>query len=151
MASKFDNPNSFRTWGNDRITESTKRIAQVVESVVQEGAMTMREITMNQGTNNEWEKDWPSRAHGRKSGSTKARYDTGEMLNSIQSTMTDVSPTHVSGEFGWLYNQQDYFIYQDRGFNHYRKHEWIYGMEALGSAFTHAVYILKTRLSEAFK
>lgn len=151
MASRFDDPNSFRTWGEDRINGATKQIAEAVSVAVTDGASVMKQNIMTRGTNRDWGKDWPSRAHGRKSGSTTARYDTGEMVNSVQSTMTDVSPSHVSGEFGWLYNQQDYFIYQDYGFVHHLSHQAIPAVNALRDAYTHAIEKVKQELSKAFK
>lgn len=149
--SSSSKPEDFERWASAKIGDTQTTLKNIVDVAVTEGATAMREITLNNGTNNDWGAFWPSRAFGRKSSSTRARVDTGEMLNSIDSKILDSSPTKASGEFGWTKNQQEYFIYQDQGFRHWITGEWIYGMEALRNAYSHSVYVLQTELRKAFK
>jgi hypothetical protein len=151
MARSTSDPNQFGEWLKANMDDVGVNINLVVDEAVTDGAVVMREIIMSTGTNKDWGSSWPSRAFGRKSSSTEARYDTGEMLNSVKSAMLEVSPRKSSGVFGWLNNQQDYFIYQDKGFTHWISGDKIPAMNALREGYSHAISIVEKRLKEIFK
>lgn len=61
------------------------------------------------------------------------RVDTGLMLRSVK-YRTEISNTKIVGEFGWLDNQEPYFLLQDDGFDHILAGKHIPGMMALADA-----------------
>ena len=70
-------------------------------------------------------------ATGTKSG--PGRVDTTLMIQSVK-YRTEISNGSIVGEFGWLENQEMYFLYQDKGFTHWLSGEMIPGMMALMDA-----------------
>lgn len=149
MASRFDDPNQFARRLNGRIDAAGSTIQEAVQDAIDAGALTMRDNIMTRGTNKEWGSSWPSRAFGRKDRSTKARFDTGEMRDSVKARLLVSTKRRASGEFGWLDNQQDYFLYQDQGFTH-RNGAVIPAMNALRDARTEAIKVVKQRIRRIF-
>ena len=150
MVSKKFNVRDFSNWADRSADEVSVTAQAILESTISEAAFLMRETIMTKGTNKDWGRSWPSRAQGRKSRSTEARFDTGEMRDSVQSNVLRSSKNFVSGEFGWLNNQQKYFKLQDKGFTH-RNGAEIPAMNALRDAFTYAVTTVQDRLKAAFR
>jgi hypothetical protein len=150
MPSQKFNVAAFSNWANRTPDEVSSTAQTIVTNTIQESAFLMRETIMTTGTNKDWGKSWPSRAQGRKSSSGPARFDTGEMRDSVDSQIIRSSRRIVSGEFGWLRNQQDYFIYQDKGFTHFGG-AVIPAMNALRDAFTYAVTTIDSELKKAFR
>jgi hypothetical protein len=140
----------FANWADRSADEVSSTAQTILESTIDEAAFLMRETIMTKGTNKDWGRSWPSRAQGRKSRSTEARFDTGEMRDSVQSNVLRSSRSFVSGEFGWIRNQQDYFLHQDMGFTH-RNGAEIEPMNALRDAFTYAVTTVNDKLKKAFR
>lgn len=70
-------------------------------------------------------------ATGTKSG--PGRYETGNMIRSVKYRV-EISNGAIVGEFGWLDNQEMYFLYQDHGFVHWLSGDMIPGMMALMDA-----------------
>jgi hypothetical protein len=151
MVSRIDDPNNFGRWAETKIGSTESMVKNIVDTGITEGASVMREIISNQGTNRDWGASWPSRAQGRKSGSTKARFDTGQMLNAVDSKIVESSPGRAVGEFGWLNEQEKYFIYQDNGFEHWISHDSIPAMNALRNAYTYAIYVVETEIQKVFR
>jgi len=151
MASRIDDPNNFGRWAETKIGSSESMVKNIVDTAVTEGASVMREIISNQGTNKDWGSSWPSRAQGRKSSSGIGRIDTGEMLKSVDSKIVQSGKGRTVGEFGWLNNQEEYFIYQDKGFRHWISGESIPAMNALRNAYTYAVYIVEAEIKKVFR
>lgn len=150
MASKTFDVRKFDNWANRSLSEMSSVAKVIVEDAVVEGASVMRDHIMTRGTDKQWGGFWPSRAQGRKDHSTSARFDTGEMRDSVESQMLTITNARVVGEFGWLKNQQEYFQYQEKGFTH-RNGQVIPAMNALRDAFTYAVNKVETELGKAFK
>ena len=149
MASTFDDPNKLARMLNGKIDKAGSTIQQAVELAIEAGALNMRETIMTTGTDKDWGKSWPSRAQGRKSRSTEARFDTGEMRDSVQSKLLVSTKQRASGEFGWLENQQKYFRFQNEGFEH-RNGALIPAMNALRDARTYAISIVKDEIRKMF-
>ena len=70
-------------------------------------------------------------ATGTKSG--PGRVDTGDMIQSVKYRV-EISNGAIVGEFGWLDNQEMYFLYQEHGFTHWLSGDMIPGMMALMDA-----------------
>lgn len=149
MPSKTFDVRAFENWSNRTLTQRSEVAKSIVENAISEGEFLMKETIMTKGTNKIWASSWPSRAFGRKDRSTEARFDTGEMRDSVESRLVTVTKARVVGEFGWLNNQQDYFIYQDQGFTH-RNGQVIPAMNALRDAFTYVTTNVKNELGKAF-
>lgn len=149
MASRFDDPNKLARMLNGKIDKAGSTIQETVEEAIQAGAFLMQETIMTKGTNKQWSGFWPSRAQGRKDRSTTARFDTGEMRDSVQSRLLVSTKRRASGEFGWLTNQEDYFVYQDKGFTH-RNGQIIPAMNALRDARSYAISVVKQRMKRMF-
>lgn len=149
MVSRFDDPNEFARRLNGKIDKAGSTIQEAVQIAIDAGASNMRENIMTRGTNKEWSSSWPSRAYGRKSRSTEARFDTGEMRDSVTSRLLVSTKNRSAGEFGWLDNQEDYFKYQDKGFTH-RNGAVIPAMNALRDARTYAISIVKEQIKRIF-
>jgi len=150
MPSKTFNINQFENWANRNVNEIQKVAESIVQDAIIDGASVMREHIMTRGTNKEWGSFWPSRAQGRKSRSTEARFDTGEMRDAVDSQMLRSSRSFVAGEFGWINKEEDYFRYQEKGFTH-RNGAVIPAMNALRDAFTYTVNRVESKLRGAFK
>lgn len=151
MVSRIDDPNNFGRWAETKIGSTESMVKNIVDTGITEGASVMREIISNQGTNKDWGASWPSRAQGRKSSSGVGRIDTGEMLKSVDSKIIQSSGGRTVGEFGWLNNQQDYFLYQDNSFRHWITGQTIPAMNALRNAYTYAVYVVETEIQKVFR
>lgn len=150
MASKTFDVKAFENWSNRSMSEMSSMAERIVEDAIVDGADVMRNNIMTRGTDKQWGGFWPSRAQGRKDHSTSARFDTGEMRDSVESEMLIRSRARVVGQFGWLKNQQEYFQYQEKGFNH-RNGQVIPAMNALRDAFTYATNKVESELRKAFK
>lgn len=147
----------FKKWLGDAVKDVERAANSAVEAAVDAGQQSMTELIMSRGTNKSWNKSWPSRAGGRRSASTQARYETGQMVESVNSAFHATSvngrgSAKASGEYGWLNNQQDYFRYQEQGFTHYKSGEAIPAMNALRDSFIEAQNALKAELKrQGFK
>ena len=147
----------FEYWLDNAVEDVQMAANSAVEAAVETGQQSMTELIMSRGTNKQWSRPWPSRNGGRRSGSTEARYDTGEMVNSVTSYFDGISldsfgNDSASGEYGWLGNQQEYFRYQEEGFTHYRSGEAIPAMNALRDSYVEAQNALKAELKrQGFK
>jgi hypothetical protein len=149
MPSKTFNINQFENWANRNVNEIQKVAESIVQDAIIDGASVMREHIMTRGTNKEWGSFWPSRAQGRKSRSTEARFDTGEMRDAVDSQMLRSSRSFVAGEFGWINKEEDYFRYQEKGFTH-RNGAVIPAMNALRDARTYAISVVEKEMKRMF-
>lgn len=78
---------------------------------------------------------------GQKPGPTQERVDTGNMRNALDSRVTISGKGTVRGEVGWIHGSEDYFLYQEYGFDHviptkfgYITNKHVEGMHALRDA-----------------
>lgn len=66
------------------------------------------------------------------------RIDTGYMLGTISASEVQATGNIISGQFGWGINGnpvEDYYLYQEQGFQHWRSGKDIPPMHALLEAF----------------
>lgn len=115
-----------------------------MEQLVSDAADLMRRLIMTRGTGKVWSRPGPS---GR-TGSFPGRVDSGDMYSAVAHA---VSGDGRRGEFGWLDNQEPYFLYQEDGFRHWISGEHIPAMFALQDAGAAAQQVFLQRVMEAVK
>lgn len=112
------------------------RLEELVEEAVIEGAHVQGTLIATTGTG------WENRS---------GRVDTGAMLEAVKSSKPKRSGSTVSAEFGWLEDPQDYYVYQEQGFRHYRTGNDVKGMHALLDGFTAAKEVVVRGLARMVK
>jgi hypothetical protein len=128
------------------------RLVTIVEETIEDAAVVMRDTIMTTGTNKQWKSPWRGRNSGYlRYGSDEARYDMGWMKKAVKARMKERTQTKASGEFGWLDQQEDYYIYQDQGFTHWITGDKIPAMNALRDAATFARVTIEKRLRDIFQ
>ena len=80
----------------------------------------------NSGTDKTWSRAWFGRT-----GTGRARVNTGEMRNSVNTDVTVVKNGVVEGRAGWLEGTPTYLKFQEFGFRHWITGEYIEGMQSL--------------------
>jgi len=153
-----DDPNAFGSALSKGVDNVGRKIASAVDEAINDGALVMRETIMSTGTrrypgsDNAWKSAWRGKNSGElRYGTGDARFETGKMVNAVKSSMLESSNVKASGEFGWLNTQEEYFIYQDKGFRHWITGDKIPAMNALRDGYTQAVIVVQKRLKEIFK
>lgn len=121
-----------------------------MEALVEDAAALMKDLIASRGRNRSWEDSWPSRAGGRRWGSGPGRIDSGEMFDNVKSRVEYSSDT-IKGEFGWLDNEEMYYLFQEDGFTHFISGEYIPGMLALQDAGIQSQQEFIRRLSLAVR
>lgn len=117
-----------------------------MQSIVEKAAEAMRLIIQTSGTG----KTWTRPSSSGRTGSSPGRVDTGNMLDAVKWRVSSEGGNLV-GEFGWLDNQEPYFMYQESGFSHVGSGEWVRGMLALQDASLAAKEEFLTRLANALR
>jgi len=158
MARSTNDPNQFGEWLKANMDDIGVNINLVVDEAVTDGALVMRETILTTGTRrfpggqNAWKSAWRGRNSGElRYGTGEARFETGKMLNAVKSSMLESSNVKAKGEFGWLDTQEEYFIHQDKGFEHWITGDKIPAMNALREGYTQAIMLVQKRLKEMFK
>jgi len=153
-----DDPTKFGSALSKGLDDVGKRIASAVDEAITDGALVMRETILSTGTQrypgtqDAWKSAWRGKNSGElRYGTGDARFETGKMVNAVKSAMLESSNTKASGVFGWLNTQEEYFIYQDKGFRHWITGEKIPAMNALRDGYTQAIIVVQKRLKEMFK
>lgn len=127
------------------------RLETIVEDTIDESAVIMKDIIMSTGTDKMWKSPWRGRNSGMvRYGSTTARFDAGLMVKAVKARMKERTSTSARGEFGWLDSQEDYYVYQDKGFTHWITGDKIPAMNALRDAATYARTTIEKRLRDVF-
>lgn len=117
-------------------------IEDALEESLNEGADEMRGMIESRGTGNQWSRPGPS---GR-TGSYPGRVDSGNMLNDVESQISDRGDNYVEGWLGWKDNSPLYYRLQENGFNHRLAGRDIPGMMALRDAAEETEKILEDKL-----
>lgn len=153
-----DDPTKFGSALSKGLDDVGKKIASAVDEAITDGAVVMRETIMSTGTKrypgtqDAWKSAWRGKNSGElRYGTGDARFETGKMVNAVKSAMLESSNTKASGVFGWLNTQEEYFVYQDKGFRHWITGENIPAMNALRDGYTQAIIVVQKRLKEMFK
>lgn len=128
-----------------------EKIKVIVHDTIDESAVVMKDTIMTSGTNKLWKSAWRGRNSGMlRYGSDLDRVDAGWMKKAVKSRMIQSGPKMAAGKFGWLDQQEEYYIYQDQGFTHWITDEKIRGMNALRDAVTYAKVTVEKRLRDVF-
>jgi hypothetical protein len=101
--------------------------AMSVSEALDDGAAYMRKfIAADSPTDTPWhalknaENGYPGGSRmgnqvGGPNGNWEVHPDAGNMFRSVQAENAKVSKSEISGRFGWIANQEDYFVQQDAG------------------------------------
>lgn len=111
-------------------TEFQNCIEKAMRGAVETGVREGRQNIETRGTGKVWSRPWGP--NGR-TASIPGRVDTGEMRDQFKGSVS-VEKSSVVGEVGWTGSKEDYFLYQEEGFNHWITQKWIEGMRALADA-----------------
>jgi hypothetical protein len=87
---------------NDEMRESVEQMARF-------GADKMQELISQRGT------DFSAEAYSAGINRRPGRQRTGQMYNDVK-WRAEVGPKKIFASFGWIYNFQDYYAYQETGF-----------------------------------
>ena len=152
MATKLFEPNEFDYWFKAKIKEIDSSVENAVRIAVEDGAQVMKSNIQTGGTKKPWGGGWRGRKSGEISfGNKSARVDSGDMLNDVDSAITESTPSRVVGMFGWIRKQEEYYRFQEYGFRHFLTREMVEPMNALRDAFTHAKNVMEKELRKALK
>lgn len=105
---------------------------EAVDQATDDGVTIMKELIETRGTGKTWSSTWFG---GDRTASMPGRVDTGHMRDSVTKNPVKVSGKgNIYGGFGWLHHRDDYFAYQEGGFEHWRTGEYVEGMYAMVDA-----------------
>lgn len=96
----------------------------------------MKELISTRGT-----------AHSGKAG----RIDTARMVGAVNSRVSERTRDKWRGSFGWISDQQDYFLYQNDGFQHVGSGRMVEAMYAKQDSAEQVWDSLKARLDEVIR
>lgn len=113
-------------WFRGKVARIEDGVEGIIRENMDEGAKLMREMIETRGTGRTWKYPWNGR-HG----SYPGRDDTGHMKNSVSSNTTVSERGRVTGRFGWLGKREDYFGFQEGGFEHVEAGITVEGMYAM--------------------
>lgn len=92
------------SWFRSKIESVENGTSDAIRQFAEDGAETARHLVETRGT--------------LKSGK-QGRIETGRMVNAIKSSFNPSTKNgNASGRFGWLRDRQDYFAFQEGGFQH---------------------------------
>jgi hypothetical protein len=80
-----------------------------MEQMARFGSDKMRELILQRGT------DFSEEAYAEGINQQRGRYRTGKMYDDVQ-WRAEIGPKKIYARFGWIYNFQDYYAYQETGF-----------------------------------
>lgn len=115
-----------------------------VDDTVNEGVAVMSQNIATRETGRTWSKTYYKEGIPR-SASINGRIWTSRMINSVDGYQ-DRTGNNSSSAFGWIEDQEPYFLDQEEGFMHPTLHVWIEGMYALQDAREYAIDYLEQRL-----
>lgn len=90
-------------WFRGKVARIEDGSYDAMKQAMDDGRDTMKHLISTRGTE--------------KSGKA-GRIETGEMLNAVESSTTISEAGRITGRFGWLRNRENYFGFQEGGFEH---------------------------------
>lgn len=113
----------FATYTTEWTIKIKKAGAMSVSAALDEGAAYMRQyIAEGSPTGSDWhtmKNEANGYSEGARIGNTDSRWttqpDAGNMFRSVQAEDALVERNKISGRFGWIKNQEEYFAKQDAG------------------------------------
>jgi hypothetical protein len=94
---------SLTAWFEESVNSVMGDVNDIVADAIEDGALTTQINIATRGTP--------------KSGK-QGRVRTGDMLDAVKSEMIKSTPREAEGKFGWIDEYEDYFGYQEGGFDH---------------------------------
>lgn len=108
-----------KIWMQTAISKIESANRESMTQAISQGNQLMKEFISTRGTANSGK---------------KGRIETGLMIGAVQDRVTERTKNVWKGSFGWLDMQEDYFFYQNDGFNHVGSGKKVEGMYALQDA-----------------
>lgn len=94
---------SLEAWFQESFEEVLGDVGDIVEQAIEEGKNITKHNIETRGT--------------AKSGK-RGRVRTGEMRDNVKSEMTKKTAKEAEGKFGWIDQYEDYYGFQEAGFDH---------------------------------
>lgn len=126
---------NLEAWGHMKVRALNDRVAEAMEDIAEEGQQLVQEYINTRGTANPeygGKTSWKKTYRG-KSGPSKGRVNSGQMLADIESRFSRTTDVFI-GSFGWLDHYEEYYGLQEVGFEHEGTGEHIAGMFAMADA-----------------
>ena len=129
-------------WFRREVNGLTKDLEKVIDDLVEEGQEFVYEAIETRGTANPayggktaWAKTYYKRGGGGsgKNHPTKGRVWDGDMRQAVEYEVEAKDNAYI-GSFGWINNVEDYYLFQEGGFDHAFTGEHIEGMFAMADA-----------------
>jgi len=94
---------SFEAWFQESVNEIMADVNDIVADAIEEGGNITKHNIETRGT--------------AKSGK-RGRIETGKMRDAVNSQMVKSGTRDAEGKFGWIDGYEDYYGYQEGGFEH---------------------------------
>lgn len=143
---KYGSSEEVVRWYRGKIKRVEETQRHVVQDAMEYGASLMREFIETRGTGRTWSRPW----YGRE-GSYPGRVHTGGMLNAVTTRLVVDSAGRTQGHFGWLDQREDYFRYQEGGFQHKMAGHYVEGMYAMVDSAEEAFRYLQEELDRGIR
>lgn len=133
------------------VADTRAHVERVVEQVhgaaaesAREGEAFMKGLIETRGTGNVWSRTYYKDGIPRRE-SNPGRVWTGHMRDAVGSTYTRTRGGSTSS-FGWVNDQEPYFLEQESGFTHEQAGMVVAGMYALQDTREHVIAVLQEKL-----
>lgn len=131
----------FDGWMRGLLARIDDAVDSGVQDTVEQGSRTMQELISSRGTDRQWSRYYLSERSGNlRNHSGVGRIDSGNMLDSVGWNVDVGGVGRFGGEFGWVANQEKYFLEQENGFFNPASATFIEPMNALRDAYTYSTY-----------
>lgn len=118
-------------WFRSKVESIEEGNSEAIRQAVEDGEETMKHMISTRGT-----------AKSGKAG----RIESGRMLKAVSHSFNETAKGNASGRFGWLRDRQDYFAFQEGGFEHARSGVDVEGMYALTDSYELVMRELEERV-----
>lgn len=137
-------------WFEEKVRRLNDRVERVVDEMVEEGQDRVQTRIENSGTGQTWSRTYYRRGGGPRKGSFGGRVWSGEMRADVEQE-THRGDDFIQGSFGWIHNYEDYYGFQEGGFDHVWAGRHIKGMFAMADAADWAEVEFKRRIRGAVR
>lgn len=148
MVNYYDSDDVVR-WYRGKIAAMDTIKSEEIGDTVRLGAQRMRELIDERNTDTPYgrgETPWAG-----KTKTAPGRNRTYEMRNAVDSYVIEDSKNRKQGHFGWLHGRQDYFRFQEGGFDHAMTGAAVEGMYALADAAEEVFRDMGARIKQRMK
>lgn len=137
--SSYVDASKFLTSLENAPAEIRQEVEDLTIEMAKLGEERVKYYILRRGTNRTWGDGtkpsgwWSKKTQRYRYGSTSARYDSGDMLRSV-GRQVQSGEKQSRAAFGWLYNFEPYFAYQESGFYNVLARKPVEGMFAIRDA-----------------